>query len=194
MMPAGRRTAIAVTGLPGSGKSLVARFIAEELGAPLYVMGDLVRREVKRRGLPLTYENVERVARELRERYGRAAVAQLLARELEGVEGPVVVDGLRSVEEARLLESRGWRVVIVAVFSPRRLRASRIAARGRAGEAGDPERLVEERDRANIEFGVAEAMALADYMIVNTGGVEELEMEARRIARVAVCGEGEDRG
>ncbi len=182
-----RKLIIAVTGLPGSGKSVVAEAIASELGAPIYVMGDLVRKEVLRRGLELSYENIERVASELRREMGEAAVAELLSKELEGVDGPVVVDGLRSLKEAELLRSRGWNVVVVAVFSPRRLRAERLQSRGRVGESGDVIRLIEVRDKANIAFGVAEAMALADYMIVNTSTLEDLETEARKTARVIYC-------
>jgi dephospho-CoA kinase len=188
------RLLVAVTGLPGSGKSLVARLMAEELGARVYVMGDVVRREVARRGLELTAENVERVARELRRERGEAAVAEMLMDELEGVEGPVVVDGLRSVAEAEAFRRRGWRVVVVAVFAPRRLRAERLRSRGRAGEAGDVYRLLEVRDRANISYGVAEAMALADYMIVNASSLEDLAMEARRLARVIACDAGKGDG
>jgi len=47
---------IAVTGMPGSGKSTVSKALSQELSAPLFVMGDLVRDEVVRRGLPLTAE------------------------------------------------------------------------------------------------------------------------------------------
>lgn len=182
-----RRLIIAVTGLPGSGKSVVAKIIASELKAPIYVMGDLVRREVLRRGLELSYENVERVANELRREKGDAAVAELLSEELKSVEGPLVVDGLRSPKEAELLKSKGWNVVVVAVFSPRRLRAERLRGRGRVGESGDVWKLLEVRDRANISFGVAEAMALADYMIVNVSTLEDLEEEAKRIAWVIQC-------
>jgi len=176
------RIIIAVTGMPGSGKSLVAREIADWLGFNVYKMGDVVRREVVRRGLPLTVENVERVATELREMYGRGAVARLLLDTILEDPGPgVVVDGMRSMEEARILEEAG-RVVIVAVHASRRTRLSRLLAARRREDDVSSEEDLRLRDRKNLEFGIGEVIALADYMIVNEGSVEEAREQARRVA------------
>ncbi len=182
------RPIIAVTGMPGSGKSTIARIIAGEIGARVYSMGDVVRREVVRRGLPLTVENVERVAEELRRELGRAAVAILLARELEGVEDPIVVDGLRSVDEARVLARLG-RVCIVAVHASPLTRLRRLLARGRVDEVRGW-RDLRLRDRKNLEFGIGEAIALADYMIVNEGSIEEARSQAVAVARRVMESEG----
>ncbi len=180
------RLLVAVTGLPGSGKSLVSKVIAGELGATIYSMGDIVRREVARRGLEMTVANVERVASELRAIYGRSAVADLLVNEIRGSKGPIVVDGLRSLDEAESFRRAGWNVVIVAVFAPRKLRAERLKLRGRIGESSEEDLAL--RDEANIGFGVAEAMALADYMIVNDGSIEEVERSAAIVAREIMSG------
>lgn len=184
------RLTVAVTGMPGSGKSLVARIIAEVLDAPLYSMGDVVRREVVRRGLELTVENVERVATQLREELGKAAVAFLLLDEIRGVEGPIVVDGLRSLDEARVLSGRG-RLCIVAVHASPLTRFKRMMARGRRDEIKGWRDLVL-RDTKNLEYGIGGVIAMADYMIVNEGTMEEVEREARRIAERIRRGEGKD--
>lgn len=182
---------IAVTGLPGSGKSLVARTIASELGLEVRVMGDVVRREAMRRGLELTPENVEQVARELRNTMGRGAVAILLSGELDPGSS-YVVDGLRSLEEAEVFRRRGWKVYIVGVHASRRIRVERLRTRGRPGE--DSEKALVLRDMSNLELGVGEALAMADYIIVNDGSVDDLRMEAARIARVIACEEDKSRG
>ena len=176
------KVVVAVTGMPGSGKSLVAREMAGLLGYRIYRMGDVVRREVSRRGLPLTVENVERVAAELRRLHGRGAVALLMLDDVLSDPGPgVVVDGMRSMEEARIL-SRAGRVIIVAVHASRQTRLRRLLARrGRRDEVSSLEDL-ELRDRRNLEFGIGEVIALADYMIVNEGSIEEAREAARRVA------------
>ena len=183
------RLIVAVTGMPGSGKSLVSRVIAGELGAPVYSMGDVVRGEVRRRGLPLTVENVELVATELRRELGRAAVAILLVREL-GDEPParIVVDGLRSLDEARVLAGLG-RLCIVAVHASPATRLRRLLSRGRVDEVRGWRDLAL-RDRKNLEYGIGEVIALADYMIVNEGSIEEAREQARRVAVALVAGEG----
>lgn len=44
---------ITISGVPGSGKTTVARLLAERLGLPHVYAGDLYRQEAKRRGLSL---------------------------------------------------------------------------------------------------------------------------------------------
>jgi dephospho-CoA kinase len=173
---------VAVVGMPASGKSTVAEMLSRVLGCPVIAMGDAVRRETARRGLSLTPENVERVAAALRAELGRGAVAYLVLDDVRrAVEegGCAIVEGARSPEEIPVL-SRAGRVCIVAVHASPRRRLERLRARGRPGETGwEALRL---RDRANLDFGVGELIALADYMIVNEWGLEELERQVSRVA------------
>lgn len=189
---------VAVTGLPGSGKSVVARVIAEELESPIISMGDLVREEVRRRGLELTPWTLETVATKLREEKGSLAVAYLLLEEIKRRElesQTLVVDGVRSLDEVRVLRSLG-RVCVVGVFAPPKLRLERLLRRGRAGDVKSIEEF-KMRDNFNLSYGVGNLLALADYMIVNDSTLDNLVQESRRIARelrVAYedCGRGRD--
>lgn len=187
---------IAVTGMPGSGKSSVARVLGEELRAPVLVMGDVVREEAVKRGLELTPINLEIIARELRLEYGPGIVADIIAERIKAIGVPIaVVDGVRSLSEIESFSKLG-RVCVVAVHSSPSVRLERVMARGRVGDA----RSVEEfklRDRSNIALGIGEAIALADYIIVNNSSFENLVEEARKLAReVRVanenCGRGRD--
>ncbi|MEM0340342.1 MAG: AAA family ATPase [Acidilobaceae archaeon] len=189
---------VAVTGLPGSGKSLVAQVIAEYLKLPLISMGDLVREEVKRRGLELTPWNLEVVAIELRRERGSSVVAQMLLEEVKrrglSSEG-LVVDGVRSLEEVKVLSSLG-RVCVVGVFAPPRLRFERLLKRGRVGDVKSLEEF-KMRDWYNLNYGIGNLLALADYMIVNDSTPEDLARASRAVAeeiRVAYenCGRGRD--
>lgn len=183
---------VAVTGMPGSGKSTVARVIARRLGYPLISMGDIVREEVARRGLEVNVQNIERVARELRVERGPGVVAEIVVEKARSLNSPgIVVDGVRSLDEIRIL-SRLGKVYIVAVHSPPSLRFKRLLERGREGDVVSWEdfRL---RDEANLELGVGNVIALADYMIVNDSSLEELVEEAERVAG-EIGGAREDRG
>lgn len=174
------RVVIAVTGMPGSGKSIVAKVIADSLGVPVYSMGDVVRREVVKRGLQLNVENVEMIATKLREELGKAAVAILLSREIDRIDGFIVIDGLRSTEEARIL-ARDSKLCIVAVHASPYTRFRRLIARGRVDEVTGWDDFML-RDKKNLEYGIGEAIALADYMIVNEGSIEEARRQAVRVA------------
>ena len=61
---------IGVTGLPGSGKSVVSR-AAKKLDIPIVRMGDVIREEAKKRN-----QKTGEVAVELRKEYGEFVVAE----------------------------------------------------------------------------------------------------------------------
>lgn len=182
------RLIVAVAGMPGSGKSMVSRIIAGELGCRVYSMGDVVREETRRRGLEVTAENVERVAVELRRELGPQAVAQLLSEKLQATTGCAVVDGVRSLDEVRVFRSIAP-VCIVAVHASPGTRYRRMMERGRLEDLGGLEgfRL---RDRSNLALGVGSVIAMADFIIINEAGRDELADNARRVAWVIECDKG----
>ncbi len=184
----GLRFIVAVAGMPGSGKSAVSRVIARELGCIMHSMGDVVREETRRRGLEVTAANVERVAVELRRELGPKAVALLLAGRLREATGCAVVDGVRSLNEIAVFRELAP-VCIIAVHASPRARYSRMTARGRLEDRGGLEafRL---RDESNLSLGVGSVIAMADFIIINEAGLEELADEARRVAWVIACDEG----
>jgi len=185
------RLIVCVAGMPGSGKSVFSR-TAAEMGFPVLVMGDVVREEAARLGLEPTPENLSRVARMLRERYGPDVVAVRTAEKMRGLEGLVVVDGVRSLDEVRVFRRMG-RVVIVAVHASPRTRFRRILARRRPGDPSTWEEFVA-RDMMELGFGLGSVIALADYMLVNEGGLEEFRREARRLLEVLARGVREGGG
>ena len=67
---------LGLVGLPASGKGECSR-IAEELGIPVVVMGDLIRRYAEDEGLEATDLHLGTIARRLREMRGMAAIAEL---------------------------------------------------------------------------------------------------------------------
>ncbi len=175
------RRYLLVAGMPGAGKSVVAR-VARELGIPVFTMGDVVRREVERRGLPPTPANLNMVARELRRLYGKTVIAErtLEAIRESGVEGFVLVDGVRSLEEVEVFRRDGA-VEILAVHASPRTRFERLRSRGRPGDPSTWEEFVE-RDMMELGFGLGNVIALADYMLVNDGvTLEEFRDAAKRL-------------
>jgi len=192
------RLIVAVAGMPGSGKSTVAKILSEALGCPLVSMGDVVREEVRRRGLPLEPHIIEDVAKDLRKKLGPNAVAIIVSdrilKTFEKGKSCVVVDGLRSLEEAKTF-SKMAKTCILAVHASPFVRLERLLSRGRAGDVRDESEFIM-RDKANLQLGLGEVIALADFMIVNEGGLSELEREVKRLAgdirggRWRDCGRG----
>jgi dephospho-CoA kinase len=189
---------IAVTGMPGSGKSLVSSMISKMLSCPVISMGDAVRREVSRRGLEVTARNVEMVAKELREKYGMAAVAKLVEEDVRKyiqVGEWVVVDGVRGLEEVSVFAAIAPTCVVAVHASPA-TRHERLLARKRPGETPHDFIL---RDKYNLKFGIGEVIALADFMIINEWGLAELESQVKGLVGELLngawtrCGRGRDK-
>lgn len=172
---------VGVVGLPGSGKSTFAG-VAGRLGFGVVVMGDVVRLEARRRGLEPTSENLGRLMLELRRLEGDAVVAKRCIPLIEGSGDRVVVDGVRSLAEVDEFRRRYPRFKLVAVYASPETRFRRLFRRGRS-DAPTDWAAFQERDMREIGVGVAAAMALADYMLVNEGGIEQFKEEAEKLLR-----------
>ncbi len=173
---------IGVVGLPATGKGEFSR-IAGELGIPVVVMGDVVRREVRRQGLSPTDETMGRISGELRQEYGRDALATLSIAAIEKAGADVVlVDGIRSDAEVVRFREHFEEFYLVAVESPYDLRLARIRDRGREDDIISAEELTA-RDGRELGWGLGEAILMADYSVTNDGGMSEYEIKTRSILR-----------
>ncbi len=174
----GRRI-ILIVGLPGSGKDAAARAIEEELGYKMLRMSDELLEELRKRGMPVTRENMRRVGIELRREMGPSAVAKLVIRRIESMGGMrgFVVNGIRNLEEIEEFERRfGAEVITIAILASKGLRFLRQLKRGREGFDRQSYADFLREDREEIRtFHLGDAIAAADYFILNEGGLEELK-------------------
>lgn len=171
---------IGLVGLTGSGKTEVAKFLSD-LGVPRVRMGDVVWRELKRRGREISETSVAELANELREREGMGAIAKRcipLIRERGREKQAVVVDGIRGLEEVEeFRKAFGEDFCLWGVWAKPSTRYSRISGRGREDDA--PERF-REKDERELGWGLGKAFALADELVINEGSLEELRAQVMR--------------
>ncbi|MGC8983163.1 MAG: AAA family ATPase [Desulfurococcaceae archaeon] len=182
---------VLLTGMPGSGKSVVVE-AARELGIPAFTMGDVVREETLKRYGMITPELMVKTSRDLREEHGEDVIAlrtiERVKREAPGA-CVVLIDGVRSLAEVGVFRKFG-EVVIVAVHASPRTRFKRLLERRRPGDPNTYEDFLK-RDLVELGFGLGSVIALADYMIVNEGSLEEAKSEAKRVLRSLVESRGE---
>ncbi len=158
---------ILVTGMPGSGKSVVSS-VAREKGLKVYVMGDVVREEARRRGLPLEDKFLGKIALELREKEGMDAVAKRLFRKIiseNDEKSVVVVEGLRSLEEYDYFR-RVTDTHLIAVHASPETRFKRLKARGRDDDPHSREEF-DARDRRELKMGLGSVIALSQTVLIN---------------------------
>jgi len=158
-------TIVAITGMPGAGKSTAAQALAK-LGWTRVVMGDVIRAETRRRGFEPDAKNTGEVMKLLRKERGDSAVANLCL-EAIGRSGSerVVVDGIRSMAEVEAFRNKA-RVLLVAVDASPERRFQLLKERGRKDDPLTYEMFVE-RDRRELGVGIGRAIALADETVSN---------------------------
>ncbi|MDD1719137.1 MAG: flagellar hook-basal body complex protein FliE [Methanoregulaceae archaeon] len=165
---------IGVVGLPASGKGEFSR-IARDLGIPVVVMGDVIRRAVSEAGLPETDENMGRTASNLRLTGGMDAIARLSIPAIEAqISQVVVVDGIRGDAEVELFRTCFPRFFLVGIESGFDLRLERLVRRGRSDATCSREELLE-RDRREMGWGLGKALERADYLVSNDCSLPEFE-------------------
>jgi len=155
---------ICITGMPLAGKTLAASF-AKEKGFHVISMGDKVREISKGEASKFIFE--------IRERKGRDVIARMCEEEIRKVNKDVVIEGIRNMEEIEYFKKLGD-VKIIAIHASPKTRFKRGINRGRED---DPKNFddFKKRDERELNLGIGNVIALADYVVVNEGTVEELK-------------------
>jgi dephospho-CoA kinase len=175
------RRLVAVVGMPGAGKSEVARVFTEH-GFSRVRFGDITDKELEKRGLKLNEENERYVREFLRKEHGMAAYARLNLPVIDSAlkRADVVIDGLYSWEEYIFLKDYyGENFSVVAVYASPGTRHRRLTTR--ANRALTPEEATS-RDRAEIEnVNKGGPIVMADFTVINESSLENLRDEVSRL-------------
>lgn len=161
---------VALTGMPGAGKTTVANHLAQK-GIPLLIMGDVVREAAQNDGLEPTSDNLSKLMLRLREKNGPEAIAFLVANKITNMKhennefGVVIVDGVRSMAEIQVLRSVG-KVKLLAIHGSTLTRYSHIRDRARSDVPSNIGEF-DKRDKVEMGVGISDAIALADETISN---------------------------
>jgi dephospho-CoA kinase len=177
-----KKKIIVVTGLPGSGKSEVSREIRKRK-IPTIITGNLIKEEVSKRGLDLTLESSEFVARELRKQYGPGAPIRMIEHRIEALKSNLVcVDGPRNLKELDILKDHGD-VYLIIVESAKKLRYSRLKKRASIRDPEGWEHFLW-RDRKELDRGMDSLMRtkrFRRYILKNTGTVTQLRSKLVKV-------------
>ncbi len=158
-----------VSGLPGSGKSLVSD-IASERGAVIVSMGDIVREEAKKRG-----ESSKETAKNLRAEHGKYIVSELTVKKIkqlqkEGIK-TILVDGIRSPPEVDMFKENFDNFIIVSVFANPQIRFERLKNRMSEDDSNDYSEF-KKRDHTELGFGIGDVISLSDKLIINESDLD----------------------
>ena len=159
-----------ISGLPGSGKSLVSD-LASEKGAIIVSMGDIIREEAKKRG-----ESTKDTARNLRAEHGEYIVSELTIKKIKqlrekGNENVIIVEGIRSPHEVDMFKENFDDFIILSIFANPTLRFERLKNRMREDDSADYTEF-KKRDQMELDFGIGTVISLSDKIIINESDLE----------------------
>ena len=159
-----------ISGLPGSGKSLVSD-IAIEKGAIIVSMGDIIREEAKKRG-----ESTKDTAKNLRAEYGEYIVSELTIKKIkklqeDDISNTIIVEGIRSPHEVDMFKENFDNFIILSIFANPTLRFERLLGRMREDDSTDYNEF-KKRDQMELDFGIGSVIALSDKIIINESDLE----------------------
>lgn len=166
-----------ISGMPGSGKSVVSD-MADERGAIIVSMGDIIRKEAKKRG-----ETTKQTATNLRKEFGDDIVSELTIKEIKKLEETqkdnlIIIEGIRSLHEVEMFKENFENFFILSIFANPKLRFERLKLRMREDDSQDYEGF-HARDLQELGFGIGDVISLSDRIIVNEYDLETYEKQIR---------------
>ncbi|MCP6760313.1 MAG: AAA family ATPase [Fischerella sp. CENA71] len=169
---------IAIVGMPGSGKSVVASHFKNQ-GLPIIWLGEIIISEVEKKGLMLTPQNEQLVREEIRAKHGMDVCVQMalpLIQEKLLNHSLVIIDGLYSFSEYKTLKNFfSHELLVIAIFTPKALRYKRLFFRKIRPLTAEEAELRDFMEIEKIEKGGP--IAMADLTIVNDGTQDQLHQK-----------------
>lgn len=176
---------VGLTGKFAAGKGTVAE-VLKARGFAYHSLSDVIREELKTRGLPESRENLLETGNALRRADGPAALAMRILPRL-GDGRSHIVDSIRNPAEVEVLRAAPG-FFLLGVDADQRVRFERLLARARTGDPTSFEQFaaLEERETHSTDPTTQQLHAtwgLADRVISNDSTVAELERVVLSILR-----------
>ncbi len=146
------RILIGLTGPMASGKGESAKYLVEKKGFSYISLSDMVREEVRRRGLELTRENMQNTGNSMRKTGGAGILGKLVREKISGTNKNWVIDGIRNPSEIKELR-KIHKFYLIALLSPLQLLVERIFSRQRSSDPLSRNEIVKKMER---EWGIGE--------------------------------------
>ena len=164
---------VAIVGMCGSGKSIATDILEQELNYQKVYFGGVTMEKLKESNMEVTPENEKIIREGLRKELGMGAFAKILLPRIKeySLNGDVVLDGLYSWDEYKILKEEIDNLKMIAIVADKDVRYQRLTERVVRGLNNEQAKA---RDIAEIENSVKGGpIAYADYYILNNGTLDE---------------------
>lgn len=160
---------IALVGMCGSGKSVACDYFVNNGYKRIY-FGQVTMDILKEKNLEVNAENEKVIRENLRKEYGMGAFATLLLPKIkEYAENyDVILDGLYSWEELKILQKEFENIKVIAIIGDKKIRYERLVNRDVRPLTNEEAKKRDVSEIENLEKGGP--IAYADYFALNNNG------------------------
>jgi len=187
-------TIVGLTGPIAGGKGVVAEFLRKK-GFFYSSTSDRVREEARKKGVEITRENLQKIADDLRRKFGPEALAKRTWEIIKNQSSTqAVIDSIRGEAEVDYLKGRP-NFHLIGVTAPRRLRYQRVISRQRES---DPMKWEEFSRIDKIDFksgqgrdgrNIKACLKKSDFLIENIKTLRNLKEEIEEVLNKILYGE-----
>lgn len=183
--PDKQKIIFACVGSNGSGKDTVVDYILANYELERISISDMVRAKATELSLPHTRENLNRISKDLIERYGNDYFAKLAITEINKKSSSyIAVPDIRSPQDVKTFRDvYGNSFILVAVVvSDDQTRYERLIARGSARDPKSRGEFLSNEQREEKIFQINTTVSLADFKILNDNSLSKLKEEINIVA------------
>lgn len=174
------KVVIGLIGEKGSGKGTVADYLIEKYGAVHYGTSKILRRTLEDLHVPITRDNLVKLALVLKEGYGPSVIIDSLIQDMEKNGSNVIIaDGIRMHGDVEPFRKKyGQNFCLVYVTADLKLRYERTKARKQNDGEGEAtfQQFLEEEGRLT-EVSIHEIGKDAEFTLNNNGTESELKKQ-----------------
>lgn len=164
---------IGLVGRIGSGKTTVSEYLQDNHGAKEHRFSQILMDILDRLYLPHERAYLQNLGRSLRAELGEDVIVNAFKRDMEKDTSEIlIVDGIRYENEVNLLKEKDGILIFVTASSD--VRYDRAVKRGEKGEAKITYEQFLESEKAETEKHIGTIKENADYIIDNSGALDEL--------------------
>jgi dephospho-CoA kinase len=171
---------IGITGTLGAGKGTIVDYLVKNKGFIHFsAREDVINKEIEKRVLPITRDNMVLVANDLRKNYGPSYVAEELFKMAQNSEKNCVLESLRTAGEIESLKKKG-KFFLFAVNAEQKTRYNRVQERKNAQSDNVSFEKFTEQEETEMKSddpnkqNLSKCIRMADYVFENNGTFENL--------------------